>query len=795
MSEHDLSERVDALASWIQDLDAQLNAASLVGDGKKLKELAKALEAWNKHDPKLEERVTNRVDVLADRLETLSGTVTTTAASLAGKDGEIARLRRELEEGHARIEATVRELRQVGSGVDLSAVRREIAALSAEKLSKSGDKRVDRMTGELDVLAQRLDTLSKTVSTTAAGLAGREGELAALRARLEQGDAQADTVIRELRSSLDSLARQVDELGERPRDTRATELFGALLDELHGKVEQLATQLGAVSGSVATASAGIAANEADLARFQRRFEEARVRVDAMIVELHETVASLPTAGAVEEAVEEQLRTFGLQVEGAVEHVARLEAATKARLAHATSATADLERVLSEVAGRLASLEQERDTVATALNRATEAWSEERTWVRGQLEALAAAVDEIQGDDSLKLEILELAGRIEAIEYGHEAVGAERTWIRGQLEALAAAVDQVQAADDSIKPEIVQLAGRIEAIEHGHEVVGAERTWIRGQLEALAAAVDQVQAADGLLAPEIAELAGRIEAIEHGHESVGAELARVAAALDAERGDLKSELDALATSLAAVPADAHVPTNEHAERMVNELARRLDEMELESSTVAAEIAQAQTFWASEIAALERRLEQVAAAAPAGGFEIPPELAGGRVDELARRLEALELDREQAASGSIEEVEELRDLRVLINGLRMRLASNEKELAALTSAGDVSTRLDELSMRLSALERTSIAAVAMAAPTPVPGDGRFRVELRGLEQRMHSLEESARENRDAVLLQFERLASRLQWRVQQLEMESADAAYGPAKPAPRPLGQVVPIRGDG
>jgi hypothetical protein len=62
-------------------------------------------------------------------------------------------------------------------------------------------------------------------------------------------------------------------------------------------------------------------------------------------------------------------------------------------------------------------------------------------------------------------------------------------------------------------------------------------------------------------------------------------------------------------------------------------------------------------------------------------------------------------------------------------------------------------------------------------------------------MQQLEDSARENRDAVLLQFERLASRLQWRLQQLEMDSADETYGPPKPAARPLGQVVPIRSEG
>lgn len=60
-------------------------------------------------------------------------------------------------------------------------------------------------------------------------------------------------------------------------------------------------------------------------------------------------------------------------------------------------------------------------------------------------------------------------------------------------------------------------------------------------------------------------------------------------------------------------------------------------------------------------------------------------------------------------------------------------------------------------------------------------------------MQGLETAAQENRDAVLTQFERLASRLQWRLQQLELEDADAAQAPS--APPQLGQVVPIRGEG
>ena len=60
-----LADRVEALAAWIQEVDTRLRAAELTsGDQKTAKELRKAVEALAKHDPKLEDRLTNRVDVL-----------------------------------------------------------------------------------------------------------------------------------------------------------------------------------------------------------------------------------------------------------------------------------------------------------------------------------------------------------------------------------------------------------------------------------------------------------------------------------------------------------------------------------------------------------------------------------------------------------------------------------------------------------------------------------------------------------------------------------------------------------
>lgn len=691
-----LTERVEALAAWINDLDAQVRAVDVTSDKKALKELAKALEAWAKHDPKLEERITNRVDVLADRFATLAGTVNTTAAALAGKDGEIAQLRRELEEGNARLESIVRELRQSGSGADVAELRRAVTALTAQRTTGASDSRVNALAGEVDVLAQRLDTLSKTVSTTAASLAGKEGELAALRARLEEGDHQAESVVAELRASVSELSLHVAGIGDRTSDPQIVRVFENHLLDLTGRVEQLSAQLDEVSSAVDATAEGLATNELELASVQQRFDEASARVDTMVAELRDVVATLPEGSAPDAAVFERLELLGGQVDDLSGQLAGLNADAARRWDDAAAATAHVERLLADVAVRVADVEAARTATAAELERSAEAWAEERSWVRRQLEVLAAAVEDVRPDE--------------------------------------------------------------------------------------------------LVEPKLQELAGRVAAMEHGQQAVGHEIAKIAAAWDAEREALKSELDTLAASFAATPGpQAPVERDEQAEQLLAELTARLEQMEREGSVASAEIARVEAVWRDEIGSLEARLQQVAGEAAAGAPAAPDPASTERLEELASRLDAVERDLDRPTAGTPGDAEELHDIRVLINGLRMRLASNEKELAALSGSGDIVARLDDLSIRLGLLERAAAAAPAPVAP--IPGDGRFRVELRGLELRMQQLEAAARENRDAVLMQFERLASRLQWRLQQLETENTDPAYGAAATTAPQLGQVVPIRGDG
>ena len=208
-------ERVDGIAAWINDLDARVRAAELAtGDEKTAKELRQAVEALSKHDPKLEKRLTNRVDVLADRLATLASTVSTTAASLVRKDGEIAALRKELEEGNRRIESLVRELGKSAGAAEVEKLRAAIRAVQAERPARTSDGRVADLGAKVGYLTERVDTLAKTVATTAAGLVGREGEIATLRQRLDEGSARIEQSAVELRRMQGdgSLTRRLDAL-------------------------------------------------------------------------------------------------------------------------------------------------------------------------------------------------------------------------------------------------------------------------------------------------------------------------------------------------------------------------------------------------------------------------------------------------------------------------------------------------------------------------------------------------------------------------------------------------------
>jgi chromosome segregation ATPase len=1082
-----LVERVDGIAAWLNDLDARLRATELAtSDEKTAKELRRAVEALSKHDPKLEKRLTNRVDVLADRLATLASTVSTTAASLARKDGEIAGLRKDLEDGSKRLEALVREFGKTAGAAEVEKLRAAISAVQSERPSRSSDSRIEGLSRKVDYLTERVDTLGKTVATTAAGLVGREGEIASLRQRLEEGSERIEqtaielrrvegggalarrldglqtaleatntglearekevaalrsrideaysrvgSVVAELQSSIADLSTEVETLpgaAERALEVRASELDGRI-NGLSERVESLAT-------SVESAMRALVERDTEVGTLTRRVDEASAHVEVVVGELKQALAELPPAGFVEEKVEAGFAALGASVLAATDRVAALESTSSTR-------SVALETALADAGQRLEALERDRAAAATQLEQIDAAWSEERAWVRSRLGELAAAdADAAQmreavgaltvqlqaiesdraaaaaeivrvsaaldaeqealrtqlaglatglaeasaearaaggGAQALERVVTDLTARLQSVEEDGAAVAsglvrvsaaldaergalhdqveritarlaevnavdeaseralqdldtrlqalegdsaaaateiaqvsaaldAEQEALRAQLNALATTIGEQQAsaasaegteralhdlagrlqrleADgaDALEQVVTDLTARLQSVEADGTAVAsglarvsaaldAEREALHARLESVAAGLAEVSAGDEESERELQDLGTRLQALEGDRAAAASEIAQVSAALDAEREALRAQLNALATTLAEQQASA--ASAESTERMLHDLAGRLQRLEADGAAVASEIARvsaaldagretlhgqldalatrlAETgartspsggdeqtqrrlgelasrlqsleeggaavaselsrtaaLWASELETMETRLDRVTAtlgAATDAEAETERLLA-----ELAGRLESMERDRQverSAVEARLEEVAshvadvessahggataasegDVAQLRVAVDGLRMRLATSEQELAALVRARDTSARLDELTRRLEALERAPIVLAGGGDGGPAPGDGRFRLELRALELRMEHAEAAARENREAVLVQLERLAARIEWRFQRLEAE-----YEARQPQAVGGGQVVPIR---
>ena len=195
-----LAGRVDSLATWVHEIEARLRAAEVAtGDEKTAKELRKALEAFSKHDPKLEKRVTDHMTVVTQRFETLASTVSTTAAALAAREGEIAGLRRELEDAERRIEHLQSRSAGGADESELARLRGIVDALSTQRPARMSDSRVDELGAKVRMLAERVDSLTATVSANAAALGRRDSELGAIRERIDAGTQKIETFAVELR--------------------------------------------------------------------------------------------------------------------------------------------------------------------------------------------------------------------------------------------------------------------------------------------------------------------------------------------------------------------------------------------------------------------------------------------------------------------------------------------------------------------------------------------------------------------------------------------------------------------
>lgn len=482
-----LAERIDALAAWLQEMDSRVHVAEVTtGDEKTAKELRKAVEALAKHDPKLEDRLTNRVDVLADRLATLATTVSTTAASLAARDGEIVGLRRELDKGNTRIGALVVELgRLSGGGRDVAELRKAVDTLTAERPARGNDRTIDELGRKVGFLSERVDTLAAAVAATAAGLAGRDGELVTLRrkvdnesariaealagtaaerhnessaeriervaetvadatsrlgaiegamadlqARLAHGYERFESTAVELRDEVDRIARKLTVLDELPR-AETVQALERRVGETGSTLSAVATRLASLDSAVAAAADTSAADEEKVAALGRRFEEASARVDLLVGDLQQALETMPP---LEEADRHAgLSEFADLITDLAGRLELLEQRLSEQPENASSSASQIESTLSEVVERLTSLERERGAAAAELAHTTAFWSSELGTIETRLS-----------------ELVQVHTRIEDLG----------TWIESREQEPTSIVD----AHD-VLARIDELAQRLESLEH------------------------------------------------------------------------------------------------------------------------------------------------------------------------------------------------------------------------------------------------------------------------------------------------------------------------------------------
>jgi chromosome segregation ATPase len=377
----------------------------------------------SKGESKVEERFQARIDMLTERLDSLAQTVATTASAIAKKDGEIAGLRRDLQVRDEQIQALAARA-QATAGADpreLQALRQTVDALAKERATQGSTKQFEDLTGKITLLGQRLETVSTTVSTTAAGLAGRDGELAAIRKQLESRPANASAPA----PPDPDLKRQVDELtaivasGKLRLDDQAAELeavkaqlaephapaeeLRAMLTTLRARVEsldglrtgvseeQLDERLGETSSeleglserietlaaSVESATASLGDKEHELAALHRHFTESSSRIESVVDDLREALGAFPEAGPDALAtVRSQVDSTAKRVDAVGQRLEKLEA-TRA------------EDLVAELVERLDLLDKRVSSISAEIARAKTLWPVALRSLEARLDDIAA----------------------------------------------------------------------------------------------------------------------------------------------------------------------------------------------------------------------------------------------------------------------------------------------------------------------------------------------------------------------------------------------------------------------
>ena len=214
--EADGVDRLSLLERQVRELTARLAAH----------ETAPSLSAT---DPKLADRLGDRVDVLTERMDTLSEIARSASGAVVARETELAAVRHDLGELRVRVEGAVADLHHVDRA-PVEALQRTVSALSTDVAAlRQGQERLE----------EQLASLASAGEEAGAALTGHERSLAELRADVEATGVRMDSVVAVVRDAVESLLSQVGP-GEAPV---ADGGLSDRLEELTRRVDDLARRL------------------------------------------------------------------------------------------------------------------------------------------------------------------------------------------------------------------------------------------------------------------------------------------------------------------------------------------------------------------------------------------------------------------------------------------------------------------------------------------------------------------------------------------------------------------------
>ena len=633
---------------------------------------------------------------------------------------------------------------------------------------------LERVEERVTELAQQIEsTLARAqrIETTVAALAesfegvtdGVEGAFTALQAgtaELAQDLARMNTTLADLTGTGDVLGRRVDAVHVRLEALENE----STLDQLGVKVAALAARpQGDPDGAERMSRIEAALGEVEARPSLDDAAADRIAaLEAVLADqpTHETISLLEDRLLAMDDLRAAVTELGLRSAGDPglhSRLANIELALTERVA--TTTGDDLAAVVA-FGERLDTAEIERQGLTEEIREAHER-------LEGQIAALAEG--SVQNEPALE----ELRQTIQVLrqEFADNATPSiPDSVLSERCDALAARIDELTAqvpADADLPERLADLDQRVcseqAAVKGLAEIIEAVRgeivrlssdpredTAAREQLSALSAQIEALAAAQG---PDEV-LTDRVAAVESRFESDRSTATDAQVGLD----ELRAEIAGLAAALTTGSSNADE---------LEALKRRVEEVAAFGRD------------ADEIEVIKARLDDLGHSVAATSTIVPgaavqdvhPDFVA-RLDELARKIEERPVPTAPLSGESLDPPsgfeKEIDRLMMAIERIGLHLGEHDRALAEVLRSRNVTQRLDELDARIDDLRAGGAPAGGSPGGTGEGAPG----ETRALARRVAEAEAEAHADRQKLMLQLERMASKIDWRLQRLEEGEAE-----------------------